>query len=321
MIVSASYRTDIPAFYGDWFLGRLAAGFAQVRSPYGGAPYRVSLRRDDVDGFVFWTKNLGPFLEPLDEVARRGFPLVVQYTITGYPRALESSVTDAERAVAHVRQVAGRFGPRAAVWRYDPIVLTSLTLADWHRATFTRLAASLEGATDEVVVSWATIYAKTARNLDAAARAHGFAWSDPPAEEKRTLLRELAGIAARHGMHLTLCAQPQLMAEGVAAARCVDPARLADVAGRPIKAKEKGNRRGCLCAESRDIGAYDTCPHGCVYCYAVQNRALARRRFKAHDPATAMLGAAVGDDVPATSGRDVEGTEPSPPRMRGSILS
>jgi hypothetical protein len=215
-----------------------------------------------------------------------------------------------------VRAVAGRFGPRAAVWRYDPVVLTSLTPADWHRATFARLAAALEGASDEVVVSWATIYAKTARNLDAAARAQDFAWSDPPAEDKRALLRELARIAARHGMRLTLCAQPDLLSDSVAAARCVDAARLGDVAGRPIKAKEKGNRPGCLCAESRDIGAYDTCPHGCVYCYAVQNRALARRRFHDHDPAAAMLGATA-----AASGRNTESAKPSPPRKRGSRSS
>jgi len=326
MIVSASYRTDIPAFYAGWFLARLAAGFALVRNPYGGADFRVDLRPEAVDGYIFWTRNPAPFEAALAAVAGRGLPFTVQMTITGYPRALESSVIEAARAVAQLRAVAGTYGPRAAVWRYDPIVATTLTPPAWHRETFAALAGQLAGAVDEVVVSWATVYRKTERNLIAAARAHGFDWSDPPDADKRVLLADLAAIAADHGMQLTLCSQPHLLptekpphpsgaetpsafqgpiakrweGEGAARddklrppilpARCVDAARLSDVAGRPIAAKQKGNRPGCACAESRDIGAYDTCPHGCVYCYAVQNRPRAQARFKAHDPDSPMLG-------------------------------
>jgi len=289
MIVSASYRTDIPAFYGAWFMQRLAAGFCRTVNPYGGRSSTVPLTPEAVDGFVFWTKNIGPFAAHLAELQGRGFPFVVHYTINGYPRALESRVTDAGQAVAQMRRLAAAFGPRAAVWRYDPVLISDLTPPAWHRDNFARLTGALRGATDEVVISFAHIYRKTKRNLEAAARAHGFGWRDPPAEEKRALAGELAAIAAAHGMRLTLCTQPAFAAPGTAPARCVDADRLADVAGRPIRAREKGNRPGCLCHESRDIGAYDTCPHGCVYCYAVQNRALARRRYGAHDSAGAYL--------------------------------
>ena len=89
MIVSASYRTDIPAFYADWFARRRAAGFCEVTNPYGGRPYRVPLAGPELDGFVFWTRNIGPFQEALVEVAAQHIPFVVQYTITGYPRALD----------------------------------------------------------------------------------------------------------------------------------------------------------------------------------------------------------------------------------------
>lgn len=285
MIISASYRTDIPAFYGRWFLNRLAAGHARVVNPYGGPPGRVDLTRAAVDGFIFWTKNLGPFLEALEDVDARGFPFVVQYSATGYPRALERSVIAPEAAVEHMRLVRGRWGPRSVVWRYDPIAVTTLTPPAWHRESFARLAEALRGVTDEVVTSFMEPYRKTARNLDVAARAASFEWRDPEAEEKRALLAELAGIAAERGMGLTLCTQPALEGvSGVAPARCVDAARLSDVAGRAVNAKQKGNRPGCLCVESRDIGAYDTCPHGCVYCYAVSSRAAARARFQAHDP-------------------------------------
>jgi hypothetical protein len=289
MIVSASYRTDIPAFYGPWFQHRLAVGHALVRNPYGGADFKVDLRPQAVDGYIFWTRNPAPFAGALAEVAAQGTPFVVQMTITGYPRALETSVIEAPRAIAQMHAIAARYGPRAAVWRYDPILATTLTPPAWHRRNFAALAEKLEGAVDEVVVSWATIYRKTERNLAAAAKAQGFDWSDPPEEEKRALLADLATIAARHGMQMTLCSQPQLLVEGVSPARCVDAGRLSDIAGRPIAAKQKGNRPGCDCAASRDIGAYDTCPHGCVYCYAVQNRTRAQRRFKAHDPDEPML--------------------------------
>ncbi len=291
MIISASYKTDIPAFYGRWFLNRLEAGHCRMVNPYGGQTYRIGLTRAEVDGFVFWTKNLGPFLPALEEVTGRGFPFVVQYSVTGLPGALERSVPDAERAVEHMARLRDRWGPRAAVWRYDPIVTAPIvkgeaTPPSWHRETFARLAGRMRGLTDEAVVSFLQPYRKTARNLDAA----GVPWRDPDPEEKRALLADLAGIAAEHGMTLTLCTQPELAGvPGTAPARCVDAQRLSDVAGRPVAAREKGNRPGCLCAESRDIGDYDTCPHGCVYCYAVANRATAQRRFAAHDPAGEFL--------------------------------
>jgi hypothetical protein len=290
MIVSASYRTDIPAFYARWFLARLAEGRAQAVNPYGGKLYEVPLTGPAVDGYVFWTRNVAPFGAALEALAARGLPFVVQFTVTGYPRALERSVAEPARAAEQVRRLADRFGPRVAVWRYDPILISDLTPPAVHREAFARLAGAMAGATDEVTVSFAAIYRKTARNLTAAGRRHGFAWRDPDPEEKRAILADLAAIAADRGMRLTLCTQPDLVGDGAEPAACVDPVRLSDVAGRPIGAKRKGNRPGCLCAESRDIGAYDTCPHGCVYCYAVQSRDRAARAHRAHDPAAPYLG-------------------------------
>ena len=279
MIVSASYRTDIPAFHTRWLLERLAAGYAEVRNPYGGAPYRVSLAAGEVTGFVLWTRNLKPLLPHLPAIAARA-PFTVQFTLTGYPRALEPGVIAASAAVAQIQALRRDWGARVAVWRYDPILVTSLTPLDFHRASFARIAALLRGSIDEVVVSFADLYRKTARNLGAAAQRHGFTWRDPEPEEKRALLADLVGIAAEHGMRLTLCTEPELVSGEIAPARCIDAERLSDVAQRPIMAREKGNRPGCRCAESRDIGAYDTCAQGCVYCYAVENadRAAARLR-------------------------------------------
>lgn len=299
MIVSASFRTDIPAQYGAWFLQRLKVGFAEVANPYGGPDYEVSLAPEDVSGFVFWTRNASPFREALDIVHARGTPFVITFTITGYPRLLESGTLDADAAVAQFRDLARRFGPRAAVWRYDPIVVSPATPAEWHCANFARLAAALRGATDEAVISFVEPYRKTARNLALALGAAGLDWRDPPIDEKRALTAALRNIAAACGMRLTLCTQPSLI-DSAQAARCIDAVRLSDVAGRTIAARTKGNRPGCLCAESRDIGAYDTCAQGCAYCYAVGSRVRAQAALKAHDPSRASL---------------------APPRSRSSVAS
>ena len=301
MIISASYRTDIPAFYADWFLERLRAGFAQVRNPYGGGLQRVSLVPGDIDGFVFWTRNARPFRPALEAVAAACLPFVVHYTVTGYPRPLEASVVPWAQALDDMRWIARRFGPKSVVWRYDPLFFTSLTPPDWHRRTFDRLAKALiEGpdpVTDEVVLSCATIYAKTKANTERAARRHGFTWHDPQPEEKRALLTDLAGLAAGLGLKATLCAQPDLLVPGLAPARCIDAERLRAVAGRLVRARTKGNRPGCLCAESRDIGAYDTCPHGCVYCYAVRRPEIAKARYREHDPGgESLVDAQVGKE-------------------------
>jgi hypothetical protein len=288
VIVSASYRTDIPAFYARWYLARLTAGHARVANPYGGGSYEVSLRPGEVDGFVFWTRNLRPLLGELDRV-RDVAPFTVQFTATGYPRSLESSVIASEDAVDQLRELRRRFGARVAVWRYDPIVMTSEMDAAAHRRGFAMLAAALAGTVDEVVLSFANPYRKTRRNLDRAAERHGFAWHDPPAEEKRELLARLVEIAADAGMAATLCTQPDLLVPGIGEARCIDAGRLSDVANCLVAVRESGNRPGCRCALSRDIGAYDTCPHGCVYCYAVAERDRAVARHKAHDPRAESL--------------------------------
>ncbi len=280
MIVSASYRTDIPAFYGDWFLKRLEIGHVSVENPYNRTRYDVSLRKRDASGFVFWTKNAKPFLNGLETVSKSGIPFVVQHTITGYPAVLERSAPRPVDAVATIREIARRYGSRVPVWRYDPVLITERTGFEWHLANFTALAAEMAGFTDEVVVSFAQIYRKTRRNLEIAAEEADFSWSDPPDSEKRAFLTRLAEAAERFGMALTLCSQPGLLLPGIAPSRCIDAGRLSDIAGREIAGREKGNRPGCQCAESRDIGAYDTCPMGCVYCYAVSDRERALERYR-----------------------------------------
>jgi hypothetical protein len=290
LIISASYKTDIPTFYGEWFMHRLKAGYCKMFNPYSQQVYRVDLTPQSVDGFVFWTKNVGPFLKYLPEVKQIGYPFIVQYTITGYPRELEFRVIDYTHTIEHMKVLADIYGSQVAVWRYDPIIISSLTPSDWHRTNFEKLAQSFKGTTNEVVVSFAQIYKKTRRNMNWAANKFGFSWSDHEAmtaNAVRNLISELAEISKSYGMHLKICSQKTFLTPGITTeARCVDAERLERVSGNTIvdRIERRGNRKECSFFASKDIGEYDTCPHGCVYCYAVQRRDLAVERYKAHDP-------------------------------------
>ncbi len=288
MIISASYRTDIPAFYGPWFLRKLRDGYCTVANPWSGRASTVALTPDAVDGFVFWTRNLRPFEPHLAEIKRHA-PFVVQYTITNYPRLLDAGTPAAEHAVDDICRAAETYGRSAVVWRYDPILISNLTPVDWHLRSFRTLSSQLKGNVDEVVVSFTHFYRKTLRNLERTTTEYGLAIHDPTPVEKQQLVAELATISSEFGITLTVCSQPEYSAGDANAAHCIDADRLSRVADRPVTAAVKGNRPGCMCHEARDIGAYDTCPHGCVYCYAVRSRDAAKLNHREHDPADPSL--------------------------------
>jgi len=271
MIVRASTRTGIPAFHSRWFAEPLALGWLEPPNPYGGKPTLIRLDRRHADGSVFWTRNVAPFGDVLDHLRADARAFVVTYTLTGYPRALDARTPELDVAIAQIRALADRYGSDAVVWRYDPLIETTLTPRSARRATFGRIAKRLRGAVREVCVSWATIYRKSRRSLDIAAAERGFSWRDPDDDEKRAALSDLVEISESYRLKLTLCSQPDLLVDGAAPAACIDAERLSRVANRPIKAKRKPNRPGCLCAESRDLGRYDSCRHGCAYCYAVRD--------------------------------------------------
>ena len=288
MIISASYRTDIPAFYGDWFMRRLDAGECRAVNPWNRKPYTVSLKREDVDGFVLWTRNLAPFAGYLPAIAESA-PFYVQYTVTGYPHALDRSVVVTERAITDMRNTARMFGPFSVVWRYDPIVVTTLTPISWHLDNFRHIAEQLQHSTNEVTISFMYSYRKTRKNIGAAAQQFCFEWREPDQEESLDLVATLTSIAGEHGMRLTVCSQAMFVVGGAEPAACIDAARLSNLSGQVLSAPVTGNRPDCLCHASRDIGAYDTCPHGCAYCYAVSGSDAAKANYAAHNPASDLI--------------------------------
>lgn len=278
-IISVSRKTDVPAFYSDWLVQRLRDGYAIARSSYGGDPKRVSLAAGDLTGFLFWTKNITPLLQHLPEVRERA-PFVVQYTLTGYPSAIEPSV-DHAAALGGFLQVAESYGGDIPVWRYDPVLVTADTSVEWHKKNFSRLAGALAGSTTEVIISFFQLgqHKKAVRALKRAGV------TEVPFERK-DLLHHFLRVARQNGMMLSLCVPPLDLQDEAPQAHCADALRFAKLVGTQTTTAFGPSRSGCGCFKSIDIGRYDTCRHGCIYCYATSPGVLAKYK---HNPKSTSL--------------------------------
>lgn len=304
MIVSASRRTDLPAFYSTWFMNRVREGFCLVPNPFNAKQIsRISLVAEDVDAVVFWTKDFRPLLAHVDELEARQIRFYVQYTLTGYDRQLENYVPSLPRRIETFRETSARLAPWRVVWRYDPIILSNRTDDTYHRETFELLCGELQGHTERAVVSVVDIYKKTARQFRAL-ESEGFRFQREPLADDgfRELLGDLADIATRHGIQIQSCAEPEPLVDfGIAPGRCIDGELIRRLGGSPSLKKDKGQREACLCHLSRDIGVNDTCLHGCRYCYSTRSYELAKSRYHAHDPTAPMLYGKVPDELAVSS--------------------
>lgn len=281
-LVSASRRTDIAAFYAPWFMNRVRAGFCEWKNPFGGQTYRVSLAPEETAGVVFWTRYPAPLLPFLPELRARGYYFYFHVTVNGYGRELEARNPELGRALDAFRALSDAVSPRLTLWRYDPIILSDRMGVDYHLANFERLARSLEGRTERCLFSFVDYYGKTKRNLARVAGAH---FDDPTIEVKQRLVADLAAIAAARGLTLYACCEDALVGGAVKKAHCVD----LELVRPGVKLKPRPSREQCGCLESVDIGAYDTCRFGCVYCYATNSWQAAHERSRRYDPAAPAL--------------------------------
>ncbi len=289
-IISASRRTDIPAFYAPWFMNRIKEGYAIYRNPFGGQEHRVSLLADDVHSIVFWSKNYGPLMQRLPELESKGYHFCFHFTITGLPLIFEANVPEMKVTVDQFRRLAGEYGSRRAFWRYDPILFSDVTETEYHLKTFSYLAGRLRGHTRRCYISFTQFYSKVKRNALTLLGETGIRCYDPSLDEKLELVAELSEIAHDNDIMLLSCCSDYLVGGQVAKGSCIDGALLRELfPDKPFNFKTNPTRDQCACTDSRDIGAYDTCPHGCVYCYANANREEATRRQKQHNEDSELL--------------------------------
>jgi hypothetical protein len=288
MIISASRRTDIPAFHAEWMMERLREEYVLVRNPFNPNQIsRVSLKREDAELIVFWTKNASNMNRFLPELDDMGYPYLFQYTLTPYGRDIEKHV-DKRQALDNLLTVAKRIGKKRVIWRYDPIVLTPTYTMEYHVQYFEALVKRLHGYTKTCVISFLDAYRHLQkRNV-------------PPLGEREmiALAEPFSDIARRYGLTLQTCAEAaDLSRFGIANGCCIDGNLLETLIGQPLAlTKDKNQRQECGCMTSIDIGMYDSCGHGCQYCYANHSAAAVQRNIQNHDPAAPLLYGTIGPE-------------------------
>ena len=288
-IISVSRRTDIPAYYSEWFMRRLEEGFAGYVNPFGGQKYIVPLLPDDVACFVFWSKNFAPFMDKLPLIEDMGYRFYFNYTITGLPDIFESRTVTKETALATLKELSDAYSPAHINWRYDPIIISDVTGHDFHIRNFRYLACELEGYVKRCIISFVMPYGKVKRNFAKFRNLHGIKITEPDMDSRIRLANELADICEEHGIRMFSCCGDYLAGKKIGKAHCIDGKLIEELFHTGSGFREKPTRKECGCTESVDIGAYDTCHHGCIYCYANMNKQAAEARFEKHEKDAAFL--------------------------------
>lgn len=283
MIVSVSRRTDIPAFFSRWFIHRMREGYVMVRNPMNYHQVsKIDLSSNAIDCVVFWTKNAKPLLPFIDEI-KEMCPFYFQYTLNAYGAEIEQHVPDLAEKIQTLQTLANMIGRERMVWRYDPIVLSERYDVDWHLNCFEMLAAVLSPCVDRCIFSFLDMYPKIEKTLSTCS----IGLCEP--SEMVALAKGMAEIGKKYQLRLKTCAEiVNLEAYGITHNQCIDPEMISNIAGYEIAVgKDKNQRPACGCAESVDIGQYNTCRHGCRYCYAnfnPQSVATLTAQHKADSP-------------------------------------
>ncbi|WP_297204231.1 DUF1848 domain-containing protein [uncultured Brachyspira sp.] len=256
MIISASRRTDIPSLHTEWFLNRLKEKYIITQNPINKNKfYRIPLNKDITDIIVFWSKN--PNIDFLKNVRDLGYKFYIHFTITPYGKTIEKNIPNKDVLIKKFIDISSLFGKDSIVWRYDPIILNDEFDINYHINNFNNFASQLNACTDECIFSFIQIYSKIKNNIKNI-------YVDD--NDKIFLINSLKDIADKNNIKLKSCSQDFNLTEK---ASCIDKERIQKILGYSIKEKkDKSQRKLCNCAESIDIGSYNTCKNGCIYCYA-----------------------------------------------------
>lgn len=284
MILSVSRRTDIPAFYSEWFFNRIRAGFVDVRNPMNiHQVSRIRITPDVVDCIVFWTKNPEMMLPRLDEL--KEYKYYFQFTINPYDRQIESGVPQKAKVIDTFKDLSNKIGRDRVIWRYDPIIITNMIDVSYHIKYFEELARRLQGYTTRCVISFVDLYKKTVQNTKP------LHMREPSEIEIRQLAGELTEIAEKYRIQILSCSEKiNLEEQGVEHGCCIDPRLIEEICGYHIDVKkDKNQRKECGCVESIDIGAYNTCCHACAYCYANFSSEKVKAQSSIHNKRSTLL--------------------------------
>ena len=285
MILNTGSRTDIPAYYSDWFYNRIKAGYVYARNPY--YPSQITkylLKPEVIDIMVFCTKNPLPMLDRISLLSE--FDTFWFVTITPYGKEIEPYVPPKEQVIRSFQQLSTLVGSERMSWRYDPIFITDQYSIDYHIEQFAQMAKALSGHTSQCVVSFIDLYEKTKRNF------RGIRSVTTEAQE--ILISAFSQIAKENGLQIHLCCENVRLVRGnVDADGCLSKAMLEKALGCKLNVpKKKAARSECSCLLGADIGAYNTCGHGCLYCYANYDKETVTKNMRSHNVSSPLL---IGD--------------------------
>ena len=282
MIIQTGNRTDIPAFYADWFANRLREGFVLVRNPFNPQSVtRYILDPSVVDLLVFCSKNPKPLLK-----YRSLLEPYHQYwfvTITPYGTDIEPNVPDKSLVMDTFRELSSIVGPDCMCWRYDPILVNDGWTVDRHIESFRNMCQTLSGTTRTAVISFIDLYEKVKRNFPEV--------KTVPIKTQLALTEEFVKIGAKYGMTIKPCGESKVLETvGADCSGCMTQKTFETAVGQNlILPPNPNNRRECACYITGDIGAYNTCRHFCRYCYANADRNAVLCASKMHDPKSPLL--------------------------------
>ena len=289
MIINTGMRTDIPAFYAEWCINRIKAGFVLVRNPY--RPdwiTRYELDPAVVDCIAFCTKNPAPMLPFMDYL--KPFHQYWFVTITPYGKEIEPNVPPKETVIEDLKRLSDVVGINCVGWRYDPIFIDSAYTLERHISDFEIMCKTLSGYTNTCVISFIDLYEKVKRNF-------------PPTrevtpDERAEIGKAFSEIGKRYGITIKACAEGRdLERFGIDCDGCMTKSVFENALGCALNIpKKKSPRAECDCLLGTDIGAYDTCGHLCRYCYANYNKDNVARNLKAHDPSSPFLVGQLGEN-------------------------
>jgi hypothetical protein len=278
VIISASRRTDIPTYYSDWFFQRIKESYVLVRNPMNiHQVSKICLSPEVVDGIVFWTKNPIPMIERLDEISQ--YPYYFQFTLNAYGKDVEPNVPSKNEVIIPAFQkLSQKIGRNRVVWRYDPIFINEKYTLEYHCKYFESLASKLHMFTERCTISFIDYYRNTERNMKP------LDLISISIQQKVELMERFSSITTRYGLPLDTCAEAiDLQKFGIMHANCIDKERLEKIGGYTLNVeKDKNQRMECACISSIDIGMYNTCKNGCLYCYANYSNKIVQNNCGQH---------------------------------------
>lgn len=283
MIINTGCRTDIPAYFSQWFYNRIIEGYVLVRNPYYPEQVlRYQLNEDVVDCLIFCTKNPEPMFKRLEEISR--FNQFWFVTITPYGKEIEPNVPDKSRVMESFKQLSETVGMKKISWRYDPIFIDDRYSLNFHLESFRKMAENLKGYVDNCVISFIDLYAKTKQNFKKV--------REVTKEEQEIIGKTFALIGRENGIKIrTCCEGAELERYGIDVSGCMTKSVIERAIGCGLDMKKgmKMAREGCNCLIGNDIGMYNTCDHACIYCYANYNQSIVRQNMQNHNPDSPFL--------------------------------